>query len=158
MEANPKFRRLFRTLDEVSYYAAVGVYVAIVLRAWATASREVESSLRLLLPGKAVEDLLGVGLLDDGGALPVEVFDRWVGPVLAERTRDANRKMAARRGGPVSSSSVGLQRIPSESDVEESRGEESRGDQRRARVSGVDDSRLHPSPGRLVRQVRGATD
>ncbi|MBA3875624.1 MAG: hypothetical protein C0498_01585 [Anaerolinea sp.] len=120
LEGDPKFLRLVRALPGAAYYTALGVYTSIALRAWATASREVDADLFELLPAESVDALKAVGLLDEGGALPVAVFDRWPGSVLRLRQADADRK----RGTPKVS--AGVQRKPTDSNVEERRVEESR--------------------------------
>jgi hypothetical protein len=100
LEGDPKLVRLSRSLGCEPYYAAMGVYLSIVLRAWATGTRDVDSNLMDLFPDNAVDNLKGVGLLDDAGAIPADVFDAWPGRVareLADR-QDRFTELAAAGG------------------------------------------------------------
>ena len=116
--------------DRMTYLAQIGAYTSIVLQAWATASRDVGAMRSRLIPQPVIDALIEVGLLDADGAIPEPTFEKWVGPVLDVRRKDAERKKKGHDLHPTPpepivtpSDSVGLRRTPTDSNVEESRGE-----------------------------------
>ncbi len=99
LEGDPKFVRL-RMMAPQLYYAALGTYVSIALRAWASASREVDGDLLLLMDENALAALVDVGLLDPSRSIPEAVFDRWPGAVMeARQERSDQLRSIASQGG-----------------------------------------------------------
>lgn len=105
IEADPKFLKLRMRLDSpTTYYAVVGAYTSIVLRAWATGSREPDPDHLDLIPTELLDYLRAVGLLDADGAIPAAVFDRWVGAVIdARQSRQEQLAAIASEGGKARS-------------------------------------------------------
>ena len=113
LEADPKFVKLrLRHPEAGDYYALFGAYMSIVLRAWATGSREPDEDLLDLIGPSAPAELSQVGLLDEHIRIPEPVFSKWVGSVLEARAVDAARKRNVRR---TPEDSEGLGRSPQES-------------------------------------------
>jgi hypothetical protein len=110
MENDDRIKALFSSSDRITYYALLGAYLSIVLRAWASASREVSPARERVLPPDLVGPLIKEGLLDAEGAIPEAVFEKWVGSVLDSRRRDADRK----RTPP---DSAGVLRSPGDSNI-----------------------------------------
>jgi len=99
LEGDPKFVRL-RVETPHIYYAALGCYLSIALRAWATASRSPDPDLLRLMPDGVLDRLVSVGLLDETRSIPEPVFDRWPGSVLGSRdSRAAQLASIASEGG-----------------------------------------------------------
>ena len=99
LEGDPKFVRL-RVETPHIYYAALGCYLSIALRAWATASRSPDPDLLRLMPDGVLDRLVSVGLLDETRSIPEPVFDRWPGSVLESRdSRTAQLASIASEGG-----------------------------------------------------------
>jgi hypothetical protein len=111
LEADAKVRLLARRLEPMSYYAALGAYISIVLAAWANASRDPDAAVVELVPVDLLDALRSVGLLAEDGGITQPAFDRWVGSVLDARRKDADRK----RGERSPTESNGVQRSPKES-------------------------------------------
>jgi hypothetical protein len=112
LEGDPKFLRL-RMKAPGLYYAALGTYTSIVLRAWATASRVPDPDLLALMDETALALLREFSLLDESSSIPERVFEKWPGSVLTARAVEAERKRNVRRTPPDSDGVVGS---PQESD------------------------------------------
>ena len=99
LESDPKFLRL-RMKAPGSYYAALGTYTSIALRAWATASRSPDPDLLALMDEAILALLCEFALLDETRSIPEPVFDRWPGSVLGSRdSRAAQLASIASEGG-----------------------------------------------------------
>jgi hypothetical protein len=99
LEGDPKFLRL-RMKAPDAYYAALGTYASIVLRAWATASRTPDPDLLALMDESVLVLLREFALLDESSAIPERVFDKWPGSVLESRdSRAAQLASVASEGG-----------------------------------------------------------
>jgi hypothetical protein len=109
LAADPKFRKLARTLDEPGMHAAFTLYVSVILESWWT-GRPVPASdaapvwMHDVAP--TVQALQGVGLLTSREMIPDGVWSAWFGPVAAKRAalRSAGRLGADRRYGSTESS------------------------------------------------------
>jgi len=99
-ELDSKFQKLSRRLSPQDYYAALGTYMSIALRAWGTASRELDSDLLDMMLPDSIGLLKAVGLLDEEAQIPEAVFDRYIGEVLRGRAAEAERKRNVRRTPP----------------------------------------------------------
>jgi len=108
LEGDPKFLRL-RMKAPGAYYAAVGTYTSIVLRAWATASRTPDPDLLALMDESILVLLREFCLLDESSSIPEKVFEKWPGSVLDARAAEAERKRNVRRTPP---DSAGVLRSP----------------------------------------------
>lgn len=111
LEGDPKFV-ILRMKAPDRYYAALGTYTSIALRAWATASADPDGSHLSLMDRSLLELLRDCGLLDEDFAIPLAVFLRWPGSVLEARAAEAERKRNVRRS-PAESG--GVERSPQES-------------------------------------------
>ncbi len=105
LEADPKFVAL-HVAHPAEYHQALGTYMSLALRAWATASREADPYLCLGCPADSLRLLREYGLLDDENRIPEAVFDRYIGEVLRGREAEAERKRTVRRtsGGHLAES------------------------------------------------------
>ena len=90
LEGDPKFVRLRMKFPDL-YYATLGVYMSIALRAWATAARTPDPDLLALMPQGSLDLLREFALLDDSFAVPEKVFERWPGSVLESRQERADQ-------------------------------------------------------------------
>jgi hypothetical protein len=108
LEGDPKFLRLRMKAPNL-YYAALGTYTSIVLRAWATASRTPDPDLLALMDEPVLALLREFSLLDELGSIPERVFGKWPGSVLDARAAEAERKRNVRRSPPES---PGVRRSP----------------------------------------------
>lgn len=99
LEGDPKFLRL-RMAHPERYYAALGTYMSITLRAWATGSREPDPDALALMDPGILGSLRDRGLLDDSSAIPEHVFAKWTGAVLESRQARAEQLASiASQGG-----------------------------------------------------------
>jgi len=99
LESDPKFLRL-RMKAPGSYYAALGTYTSIALRAWATASRAPDPDLLALMDKSILGLLREFALLDEEGSIPEHVFEKWPGSVMESRqARAAQLASIASEGG-----------------------------------------------------------
>lgn len=90
-ELDSKLQRIARTVPASDYYAAFGAYMSIVLKAWATASRDADEDLLAMIPADVLERLVGVGLVEPDGRLPEDVFERRIASVVVERNDRRDR-------------------------------------------------------------------
>ena len=92
-----KVRRLFRSTDEKDAYAAMGVWLDILLSSWA--SEERVSATDVLGPN-AYDDLrrslVSAGLLDDDERIPSGTWAKWWGSIEQERESARDRKRRQR--------------------------------------------------------------
>lgn len=109
-DSDPKLMRL-RMDHPGAYHEAFGIYMILVLHAWATASRAADPDLVLMCPAESLGLLRTYGLLDPDSCIPEQVFDKYVGEVLRSRALEADRRRV-RRSPP---DTAGVQRSPAES-------------------------------------------
>lgn len=88
---DPKFRRLWRTLQDVpAMNAAVVLHEAVQLKSWLVGERVTADDAApfwMLDVAETTAHLQSVGLLDRAGKLPVKAWDSWIGPARARRQR-----------------------------------------------------------------------
>ncbi|MCU0250239.1 MAG: hypothetical protein MUE61_08530 [Vicinamibacterales bacterium] len=90
LEGDPKFV-ILRMKAPDRYYAALGTYTSIALRAWATASPDPDGSHLSLMDPVILALLRDCGLLDEDFAIPLNVFLRWPGAVIEARQERAEQ-------------------------------------------------------------------
>ena len=134
---DPKVRRLFRRLEVERAYAAIGLWLDILLTSW-TDEKPVRAS-EVVDPeahAELLDALSAVGLLDADQRIPASAFRKWFGPIEQQRERwrknKANQRMSTRvpedtrghdedtRGPSIPFSSIHL---PSQEEEGESEGE-----------------------------------
>jgi len=103
---DPKVRRLFRRLEVERAYAAIGLWLDILLTSW-TDEKPVRAS-EVVDPeahAELLDALSAVGLLDADQRIPASAFRKWFGPIEQQRERwrknKANQRMSPEvPGGP----------------------------------------------------------
>ena len=100
LELDPRFQLLAQSAGTANYFTAIGVWLAIVLKAARDCHRDTSEAAQRLYPRESVKALVDVGLLDADGGLVESDFESLVQRVLDQRSeKRASAGAGGRRGG-----------------------------------------------------------